>query len=162
MPYTQLISFHRCHKSAGKSRCTRVPKNLPNNKRPSVVEEECSSWNQQNQTSEEGSCSWLLLSSVCSFYHQPGLRAWCWTCIDCLTDCSFIRQAVRVYTCLWCILLLLLRRRRTEDDDGRWRRTKDVVQMQNTKYVVYFCFFFSPPSKDVKKIFFISSWNSIE
>ena len=69
----------------------RCKKNVPHTQRPPVFDDECS-WNQQNQTSEEGSCSWLLLSSVCSFYHQPGLRAWCWTCIDCLTDCSFIRQ----------------------------------------------------------------------
>ena len=38
-----------------------------------------------------------------------------------------------------------------DDDDGERRATDDVVQMQNTKYVVYFCFFFSRTIKDVRK-----------
>ena len=46
--------------SAGKSRCTRGPKNLPNNKLPPVFDDECS-WNQQHQTSRGGFFKLILI-----------------------------------------------------------------------------------------------------
>ena len=70
------FSFHRDRNRTSTDPGRRCKKNVPHTQRPPVFDDECS-WNQQNQTSEEGSCSWLLLSSVYSFYHQPGLRAWC-------------------------------------------------------------------------------------